>query len=94
MEQGLLNSNIINNYPEEMKVKKEDYFPYAFSASAGVIMWITICLISGRSEAWDTPLYWTTGYPVLAVVLGGIGFIAPHKAWRWPLTAMITRGFV
>ena len=49
---------------------------------AGALGWIGIASLTHRREAWDSDLYWTWFAPSLAVVLVGLGFFSPQKAWR------------
>ncbi len=51
---------------------------------AGVGVWLGVSLVAGVREAWDHPLYWQAGYPVLAVAAGVGGFLV-RSAWRPPL---------
>jgi hypothetical protein len=52
------------------------------AALAGGIGWIGIASLTHRREAWDSELYWTWFAPSLAVVLVGLGFFSPVRAWR------------
>ena len=42
---------------------------YAIAVATGAGSWIAVTMISGRREAWDSPLYWMAGYPA------GIGIV-------------------
>ena len=61
--------------------------PYGLAAAAGVVVWVSITLISGRREAWDSALYWRYGMPLLIAASGWLGWRFPARAWRWPLAA-------
>src|SRR5687767_208260 len=61
---------------------------YAIAAAAGTGFWIAVTLISGRREAWDSPLYWMAGYPGGIAVAGVHGYLAPERPWRWALALM------
>lgn len=66
-------------------------FAYAIAAIAGACVWVAASVLSGRREAWDSSLYWTSAYP-MAIVLGGvIGFLATDRPWRWGLTIMLAQ---
>jgi peptidoglycan/LPS O-acetylase OafA/YrhL len=55
----------------------------AIAAAAGVIGWLAISQLAHRSEAWDSDLYFSIFIPAVAIIVGGLGFLAPHRAWRW-----------
>jgi hypothetical protein len=61
---------------------------YAIAAATGAGLWIAVTLISGRREAWDSPLYWMAGYPAGIAVAGVLGYLAPERPWRWALALM------
>jgi hypothetical protein len=56
----------------------------AISLVAGFCVWVGLSVAAGVREAWDEPIYWWLGLPVLAIVAGLTGYIAPMKVWRWP----------
>lgn len=63
---------------------------YLIAGLAGIGVWVAVTELSGRREAWDSPLYFQAGLPVLGLVAGALGFIAPERTWRWgavPLAA-------
>ncbi|WP_196799751.1 hypothetical protein [Thioalkalivibrio sulfidiphilus] len=37
----------------------------------GGMLWLLTALLSGRSEAWDSPYYWSLAYP-MSILLAGI----------------------
>jgi hypothetical protein len=39
----------------------------------GVLLEVVIHLVTGRNEAWDSPVFWTTGLPAALVASFGIG---------------------
>jgi hypothetical protein len=39
--------------------------PLAVAALTGIGVWCGISVVSGEPEAWDSPLYWRLGYPLL-----------------------------
>lgn len=39
--------------------------------------------MSGSSEAWDSPLYFTVGIPLMCVAIFAISTSFPMRAWRW-----------
>lgn len=51
----------------------------------GVALELGIHALSGRREAWDSPLYWTLGLPAAGVASVVIGFLSRGGDWRWQL---------
>jgi hypothetical protein len=49
----------------------------------GVGLELGIHALSGRREAWDSPLYWTLGLPAAGVASVVIGFLSRGGDWRW-----------
>lgn len=49
----------------------------------GVALELGIHALSGRREAWDSPLYWTLGLPAAGVASVVIGFLSRGSDWRW-----------
>lgn len=63
--------------------------PYAISFIAGLAICLLITATSGRKEAWDAPLYFTIGIPVMCLVIFAISYKYPQRAWRWALSMAI-----
>ena len=55
------------------------------SLASGVGAWMGISYVSGRSEAWDSSLYWIVGLPSLVLITVWVCYTYPNRAWRWPL---------
>ena len=51
--------------------------------ATGVALELGIHALSGRREAWDSPLYWTLGLPAAMVASVIIGFVARRADWLW-----------
>ncbi len=64
-------------------------WPYWVSALAGLLICLLIAKISGRREAWDSPLYFTAGIPLLCVVMAVVAYQAPQRVWRWVLAMAV-----
>lgn len=64
-------------------------WPYAISFIAGLAICLSITLISGRKEAWDAPIYFTFGIPLMCLVIFALGYWFPQRAWRWALSMAI-----
>lgn len=70
---------------------------YTIAALAGAIGWLAIALLTHRREAWDSGLYFSWFLPSIALVLVGLGFFAPERAWRWafaPFAAQAAVAFI
>lgn len=67
---------------------------YIVAAIGGATLWIATSAISGRNEAWDSPLYFPVTYPLAIAFAGVLGYLFPHKAWRWGLTIMLVQAVV
>ena len=59
----------------------------AASIAIGVALELGIQMVSGRREAWDSPLYWIAGLPIAGALSLVIGFLSRGRAWVW--TAVI-----
>ena len=70
------------------------YLPLLISLAVGVVTWVGVGLWSGTTEAWDSPLYWSVGFPVMAVSVVFIAFIWPDKSWRWGVAIIAAQEIV
>jgi hypothetical protein len=59
--------------------------PYVISFIAGLVICLVITVTTGRKEAWDAPVYFTVGIPVMCLVIFALGYRFPQRAWRWAL---------
>ena len=57
------------------------------AVATGVLLEIGVFLVSGRREAWDSPVFWTAGLPIAALIALALGFAAAGRDWLW--TAII-----
>lgn len=64
------------------------------SLVGGALVWVAISLVAGAPEAWDDPLYWRAGYPVLALITAVSGYLAWERPWRWALAVMASQMIV
>jgi hypothetical protein len=62
------------------------------SLATGVALELGIHAVSGRREAWDSPLYWTIGLPIAGLAALAVGFLAQRRNWFW--TVLIVPGQV
>lgn len=63
------------------------------SAIAGVLVWLLITAHSARHEAWDSPLYYLVGMPLLAVIAAGFAYVNPDRPWRYALAPYAGQAF-
>ena len=49
----------------------------------GLLVNVTISVISGRDEAWDSPFYYVVGFPLLCIAIGFISYRFPRNQGRW-----------
>jgi hypothetical protein len=66
-------------------------YAYAVAIVSGAALWIATSAMSGRREAWDSPLYWTVAYPIAVAIAAALGYLAPERPWRWALTLMLVQ---
>ena len=53
------------------------------SIVTGVALELLVHAISGRREAWDSPLYWTVGLPAAGLISAAIGYLSRGRDWLW-----------
>jgi peptidoglycan/LPS O-acetylase OafA/YrhL len=58
------------------------------AAVAGALGWVLPTAISGRAEAWDSPLYWMLGMPITCAGAGLAGYLSPGSVRKLGLIAM------
>ncbi len=64
---------------------------YRAAIAGGALLWLATAALSGRTEAWDSPLYWTITYPLTVGLAGWLGYRAPERPWRWGLSALLAQ---
>ncbi|HEX7079757.1 MAG TPA: hypothetical protein VF329_01930 [Gammaproteobacteria bacterium] len=62
------------------------FFPHAAAAICGFAVYVAITSATSKNEAWDDGSYYTIGIPLMSVVAFVIGYLFPHKPWRWALS--------
>lgn len=72
-----------------MSKPADNLLPCAISFIAGLAICLLITVTSGRKEAWDAPIYFTIGVPVMCLVIFAISYKFPRRAWRWALSMAI-----
>jgi len=69
-------------------------YAYLAAVIGGAVLWLATMGLSGRTEAWDSPLYWSAAYPLAIVLAGVLGYRVPEKPWRWGLAVMLVQAVV
>lgn len=80
---------------------KREHWLVVIAAVIGILIWVAVSTVSSKPEAWDSPLYFAVGIPLLCVVAGILALIEPINPWKWavvPLAAQaawmfMTQGF-
>lgn len=67
---------------------------YVAALGGGALLWVATMVASGRSEAWDSPLYWSAAYPLCIALAALRGYVAPERPWRWALAVMLVQPVV
>jgi peptidoglycan/LPS O-acetylase OafA/YrhL len=67
---------------------------YLVCLSGGTLLWLLTAALTGRSEAWDSPYYWSLAYPLSILLAGVVAYHAPRRAWRWGLAVMLVQALV
>lgn len=61
---------------------------YTLAIIGGAVLWQATATISGKTEAWDDPSYWSVTYPLSILFAGWLGYQFPEKPWRWGYSIM------
>lgn len=81
-----------NTYEASEQVMNDNTtWAYAAAIAGGALLWFATTGISGKTEAWDSSLYWTVAYPLAIGLAGGLAYWAPEKPWRWGLAVMLAQ---
>jgi hypothetical protein len=67
---------------------------YLIAVIGGVALWTATALVGGRSEPWDSGLYWSVSYPLSLVAAAVLGYVFPSRPWRWALVLMYSQVLV
>jgi len=62
---------------------RSDIIPSLLAFLLGAVDWELVRNLGGRREAWDDPLYWVLGYPLLLLAAFVLGMIWRGQPWRW-----------
>lgn len=69
-------------------------YGYSTAIIAGCVLWLLAMALGDRTEAWDSPVYWTVSYPLAIVITGYIAWRIPEQPWRWGLAIMFSQAVV
>jgi hypothetical protein len=61
---------------------------YAIAIVGGAGLWFVTAAVTGRTEAWDSTLYWVATYPISIALAGWLAYQIPKDPWRWALAVM------
>ncbi len=70
---------------------KREYWLYVVAVAAGVLVWVVLSAVSGEREAWDSPLYFLVGIPVLCAVAAALALVEPKRPWRWAVVPLLSQ---
>jgi hypothetical protein len=56
---------------------------FAVAAATGIGAWELVRHLGRRREAWDDPIFWQLGYPLMVAVAFGLGLLWRDRPWRW-----------
>ncbi|HEY7672295.1 MAG TPA: hypothetical protein VIC71_08760 [Gammaproteobacteria bacterium] len=73
---------------------RSTHYLYYVAAGGGALLWLATMAVSGRNEAWDSPLYWSIAYPLCLLLAGVIAYIEPVRSWRFALAVMLVQPVV
>ena len=59
--------------------------------AVGAALWLGTAALSGRREAWDSPLYWSAAYPLCIALAALLAYFAPERPARWAFAVMLVQ---
>ena len=59
--------------------------------ASGALLWLGTAHVSGRREAWDSPLYWSAAYPLCIALAALLAYLAPERPARWAFAIMLVQ---
>jgi len=66
-----------------MDQKQHPPFPSWAVLACGAAAWVALQLLSGRGEAWDSPLWFAVQWPLITLAAGWLGARHGRIATRW-----------
>jgi hypothetical protein len=67
---------------------------YSVALAGGALAWLLTMAVSDRSEAWDSPVYWSVTYPACIALAAVLAYLTPERPWRWALAIMLVQPFM
>jgi hypothetical protein len=65
-------------------MKKESWC-YLVAFLSGVVAWLVVSWVTGKTEAWDSSEYFTFVIPAMCLVAFFLALFAPERPSRWAL---------
>ncbi len=72
---------------------KKDIGTLVVVSCFGLLIWVGIALSSGEREAWDSPVFFMTGIPLMLLVTGIAGLLRPGKFHLWGMAIVLPQPF-
>ncbi|MEI7430960.1 MAG: hypothetical protein WCL27_10945 [Betaproteobacteria bacterium] len=72
-------------YVKHRMKDQRDFVPVSLAIVVGAALWLTTVELSGKSEAWDSAIYWELAYPLALLTCALLGRAYPKRSWRWAL---------
>jgi peptidoglycan/LPS O-acetylase OafA/YrhL len=60
----------------------------AIAVVTGAGAWELVRLLGRRREAWDDPVFWQLGYPLMLFAALVLGMLWRDRPWRWVVAMM------
>ena len=70
------------------------HLPLLISAVVGAGTWIGIGIWSNNMDAWDSPLYWSAGFPFMLIAVLLISLKWPENPGGCGMTVMVAQALV
>jgi peptidoglycan/LPS O-acetylase OafA/YrhL len=68
---------------------RSDLVPTILAFLIGAADWELVRRLGTRREAWDDPVYWQLGLPLLVLTAFALGLVWRERPWRWVVWLMI-----
>lgn len=73
---------------------RRSWLAWTIALAGGAGLWLATAALSGRTEAWDAPGYWSIAYPLSIALAAALGWWFPERTWRWGLSVMLVQAVV